>query len=78
MIAIRYENSAVVRHQSTARLDVGATFTGRIGEHEGLFLKTYRGVIVFLNDPSVTWTDVTLSVCDYRPVNVEIVVREVI
>lgn len=74
-----------VTHISTGKvkricdIEVGTTFTGHIGSHRGLFLRTFSEV-VFLEDPENTWTaeDRLTPIDDYREVEAEIVVRRYI
>lgn len=43
-------------------------FTGKIGEHEGLFAKTYEGDVIFMGDKTVVMLPRDSEIENYHPV----------
>lgn len=61
-------------------IPVGTVFYGKVNVNTHsplvriLMLKTYSGV-VSLEDPSVTWEPGPVLLCEYEPVNAELIIR---
>lgn len=65
----RRENVALV-----GDISMGTVFSGSIGDHSSIFLRTYDGA-VDLKEPSKTWID-GACIVGFRKLNAELVITE--
>lgn len=57
-------------------IPVGTCFSGQICDTiSGIFLKTYNQ-IVLMDDPRKTWTDSSMIIYNYCPLNVHLVILD--